>query len=179
VVSFRPRWVIQLGESVAIQARIPVAAAPAVIALAMHCSEKRIEEAIQTACDRFVDKAGGISVPGQVYTWLRTTAHRVLSRDEEHHLRELPVDPTHESLRDLAAEDPGPVEEAIAYMKDGRRRGDDRGGRLERIRRLADSRMRWMPSSTSRGLNTRPLSSVIARSDSKSKRGKFSSRLPS
>jgi hypothetical protein len=37
VVSLRRRWVIQLGEWVAIQARIPVAAAPAVIALAMHC----------------------------------------------------------------------------------------------------------------------------------------------
>lgn len=37
MVSFRRRWVIQLGEWVAIQARIPVAAAPAVIALAMHC----------------------------------------------------------------------------------------------------------------------------------------------
>ena len=37
VVSLRRRGVIQLGEWVAIQARIPVAAAPAVIALAMHC----------------------------------------------------------------------------------------------------------------------------------------------
>jgi RNA polymerase sigma factor (sigma-70 family) len=84
-------------------------------ALHPDTSEERIEEAIQTACDRFVDKAEGISAPGQVYTWLRTTAHRVLNRDEEHHLRELPVDPTtHESLRELAAEDPGPAEEAIA-----------------------------------------------------------------
>lgn len=41
VVSFRRRWVIQLGERVAIQARIPVAAAPAVIALAMHCMHMR------------------------------------------------------------------------------------------------------------------------------------------
>ncbi len=45
VASFRRRWVIQLGEWVAIQARIPVAAAPAVIALAMHCMHMAVNVA--------------------------------------------------------------------------------------------------------------------------------------
>jgi hypothetical protein len=37
VVSFSRRGVIQLGVCVAIQARMPVAAAPLTIAVAMHC----------------------------------------------------------------------------------------------------------------------------------------------
>lgn len=73
---------------------------------------EKIEEAIQTACDLFVDKGEGISAPGQVYTWVRTTAHRILNREEDQRLRELPVDPTHASLSEAAAKDPGPAEEA-------------------------------------------------------------------
>jgi RNA polymerase sigma factor (sigma-70 family) len=78
-------------------------------------SAEEIEDAIQTACDRFVDKAEGISAPGQVYTWIRTTAHRVLGREDDHHLREFAVDPTDLSLQELAAEEPGPEEETIEH----------------------------------------------------------------
>lgn len=84
-------------------------------ALHPNTSEERIEEAIQAACDRFVDKAEGISAPGQVYVWVRTTAHRILNREEDQRLRELPVDPAHTSLSEVAAKDPGPAEEAIAH----------------------------------------------------------------
>jgi RNA polymerase sigma factor (sigma-70 family) len=80
-----------------------------------EASAEEIEDAIQTACDRFVDKAEGISAPGQVYAWIRTTAHRVLSREEDHRLWELPVDPTDVSLQELAAEEPGPEEETIEH----------------------------------------------------------------
>lgn len=73
---------------------------------------EKIEEAIQTACDLFVDKGEGISAPGQVYAWVRTTAHRRLTREEDQRIRELSVDPTHESLQEVAAEEPGPAEEA-------------------------------------------------------------------
>jgi RNA polymerase sigma factor (sigma-70 family) len=79
-----------------------------------HASVEEIEDAIQAACDRFVDKADGISDPGQVYTWLRTTAHRILNREDDHHERELVVDPTTETgLQQLAGEQPGPEEETI------------------------------------------------------------------
>lgn len=79
-----------------------------------HASVEEIEDAIQAACDRFVDKADGISEPGQVYSWLRTTAHRILNREDDHHERELPVDPTTETgLQQLAGEQPGPEEETI------------------------------------------------------------------
>ena len=64
---------------------------------------EKIEEAIQTACDLFVDKGEGISAPGQVYAWVRTTAHRLLTREEDQRVRELPIDPTHESLQEIAA----------------------------------------------------------------------------
>jgi RNA polymerase sigma factor (sigma-70 family) len=84
-------------------------------ALHPNSPKEKIEEAIQAACDRFVDKAEGISAPGQVYSWVRTTAHRLLSREEDQRLRELPIDPTHERLQEVAAEDLGPAEEAIAH----------------------------------------------------------------
>lgn len=77
-------------------------------------SAEEIEEALQAACKRFVDKAEGISAPGQVYAWIRTTAHRVLSREAGYEGHELPVDPTEGTLQSLVAEDPGPEEEAIA-----------------------------------------------------------------
>lgn len=79
-----------------------------------HASIEEIEDAIQAACDRFVDKAEGITEPGQVYAWLRTTVHRILNREDDHHERELAVDPTTETgLQQLAGEQPGPEEETI------------------------------------------------------------------
>jgi RNA polymerase sigma factor (sigma-70 family) len=78
-------------------------------------SKEEVEDAIQTACDRFVDKAEGISTPGQVYAWIRTTAHRVLNREDDHRQREFPVDPTGVSLQELAAEEPSPEEETIEH----------------------------------------------------------------
>lgn len=81
-----------------------------------HASGEEIEDAIQAACDRFVDKAEGITEPGQVYAWLRTTAHRILNREDDHHERELAVDPTTETgLQQLAGEQPGPEEETIEH----------------------------------------------------------------
>jgi RNA polymerase sigma factor (sigma-70 family) len=83
---------------------------------ALHpgASAAEIEGAIQSACDRFVDKAEGITAPGQIYSWIRTTAHRLLNEEDEHRSRELAVDPTGVSLQELAAKGPGPEEELIA-----------------------------------------------------------------
>jgi RNA polymerase sigma factor (sigma-70 family) len=77
-------------------------------------SREEIEEALQAACKQFVDKAEGISAPGQVYTWLRTTAHRLLSREAGYEGHELPADPTAGALLTLVDERPGPEEQAIA-----------------------------------------------------------------
>lgn len=92
---------------------------------------EKIEEAIQTACDLFVDKGEGILAPGQVYAWVRTTAHRLLNREEDQRIRELPVDPTHESLQEVAAEEPGPAEEAIAH--------EDEAELVALVREVSDS----------------------------------------
>jgi RNA polymerase sigma factor (sigma-70 family) len=100
-------------------------------ALHPDSSKEKIEEAIQAACDRFVDKAEGISAPGQVYAWVRTTAHRILNREEDQRLRELPVDPTHTSLSEVAANDPGPAEEAIAH--------EDEAELVTLVREVSDS----------------------------------------
>lgn len=80
-----------------------------------ECSAEEIEEAIQAACKRFVDKAEGISAPGQVYTWIRTTAHRVLGREAGYQAHERPVDPSEGALQALVSEEPGPAEELIAH----------------------------------------------------------------
>ena len=82
------------------------------------CSPEEIEEAIQIACRRFVDRAEGISAPGQVYTWIRTTAHRELCREVGHKAYEVPVDPEGDAMRDLVAQQPGPEEEAITQEKE-------------------------------------------------------------
>ncbi len=92
---------------------------------------EKIEEAIQTACDLFVDKGEGISAPGQVYAWVRTTAHRRLTREEDQRIREPSVDPTHESLQEVAAEEPGPAEEAIAH--------EDEAELVALVREVSDS----------------------------------------
>ncbi len=80
-----------------------------------ECSAEEIDEAIQIACDRFVDKAEGISAPGQVYTWIRTTAHRVLGREAGYQAHERPVDPSGGALQALVSEEPGPADELIAH----------------------------------------------------------------
>jgi RNA polymerase sigma factor (sigma-70 family) len=82
------------------------------------CSPDAIEEAIQYACKSFLDEAEGISAPGQVYAWIRTAAHRSLGREADLHHRELMVDSVEDSLEEVSAEDPGPVEELIALEDD-------------------------------------------------------------
>lgn len=83
-------------------------------ALHPEASAVEIEGAIQTACERFVERAEGISEPGHVYAWIRTTAHRVLNEEDDRHTRELAIDPTDYKLQELAAEEPSPEEELIS-----------------------------------------------------------------
>jgi RNA polymerase sigma factor (sigma-70 family) len=81
-------------------------------------SADMIEDAIQFACRRFLDKAEGIAAPGQVYAWIRTTAQRNLNREAERHHREVAVDPIENGLDRLAAEETGPAEELIGLEDD-------------------------------------------------------------
>lgn len=81
------------------------------------CSAEEVADAIQTACKRFLEHAEGISEPGQIYTWIRTTAHRVLQREDERHGREEPRKSI-DGLAGLAAEEPGPAEELISSEDD-------------------------------------------------------------
>lgn len=83
------------------------------------CSRDEIEEAIQYACKSFLDEADGISAPGQVYTWIRTAAHRSLGHEADRHRRELAVDPVEEmGIATVADDDPGPAEELISLEDD-------------------------------------------------------------
>lgn len=78
-----------------------------------------IEDAIQTACKRFLEHAEGISSPGQVYSWIRTTASRLLDQEEDRGERERPLDPTGEyRLSRVPDDEPGPVE-ALIELEDG------------------------------------------------------------
>ncbi|HSS43034.1 MAG TPA: sigma-70 family RNA polymerase sigma factor [Solirubrobacterales bacterium] len=77
-----------------------------------------IEEAIQYACKSFLDEAEGITAPGQVYSWIRTAAHRSLGRETDRHHRELVVDPVEDGLDQIAVEDDSPAEELIALEDD-------------------------------------------------------------
>lgn len=83
------------------------------------CSADEIEEAIQTACERFLEHAEGISAPGQVYSWIRTTAHRLLNRDTDRHVHEFQIGVGGVRLEGIPAEDDGPAEELISSEDDG------------------------------------------------------------
>jgi DNA-directed RNA polymerase specialized sigma24 family protein len=63
------------------------------ITLHPDASATEIDEAIQIACDRFLTKADGITEHGQVYAWLRITAHRELLREDDRRKRLIVVDP--------------------------------------------------------------------------------------
>jgi RNA polymerase sigma factor (sigma-70 family) len=94
-------------------------------------SREEIDDAVQTACERFVGYAAEISDPAEVYAWIRTTAHRLLIREDDRRRREVPVDPMGGGLDSKPSSDPGPVEELI-----GREDDDDMAAL---VRQVADS----------------------------------------
>jgi RNA polymerase sigma factor (sigma-70 family) len=77
-------------------------------------SSEEIEDAIQTACRRFLEHAEGISSSGQVYSWIRITAHRILNRETARHARELAVDPAEDGVKGFTAGEPDPAEQLIS-----------------------------------------------------------------
>lgn len=81
-------------------------------------SAEEIEDAIQAACKCFLDEAEGISAPGQVYSWLRTAAHRILSHEAERKRREIAVDLIEDGFGEIATDRPGPAEELISREDD-------------------------------------------------------------
>jgi RNA polymerase sigma factor (sigma-70 family) len=83
-----------------------------------ECSPDEIEDAIQTACKRFLEHAEGITAPGEVYAWIRTTAHRLLNRETARHTHEFGVERIEERMADIPDEDAGPEEELIEREDD-------------------------------------------------------------
>lgn len=83
-----------------------------------ECSPEEVEDAIQTACKRFLEHAEGITAPGEVYTWIRTTAHRLLNRETARHAYEFGVERIDERIADIPDEDAGPEEELIGLEDD-------------------------------------------------------------
>jgi RNA polymerase sigma factor (sigma-70 family) len=82
------------------------------------CSSEEVEDAIQTACKRFLERAEGISAPGEVYTWVRTTAHRLLNRETARHTHEFGVEQIEVRMADIPDEDAGSVEALIGREDD-------------------------------------------------------------
>ena len=83
-----------------------------------RANPEEIEDAVQTACKRFLEHAQDISNPGQVYSWLRTTASRILSREAERRHREIAFNPTtHGGVWTIPDDDAGPVE-ALVELED-------------------------------------------------------------
>lgn len=83
-----------------------------------ECSPDEIEDAIQTACKRFLEHAEGITAVGEVYTWVRTTAHRLLNRETARHAHEFGVERIDERMADIPDEHAGPAEELIGREED-------------------------------------------------------------
>jgi len=82
-----------------------------------EASAEEIEDAIQSACRRFLEHAEGIEAPGEVYVWIRTTAHRALNRETARHVHELREEAAGEhGFEEVAADEPGPAEEVYASL---------------------------------------------------------------
>ncbi|MBS1863288.1 MAG: sigma-70 family RNA polymerase sigma factor [Actinobacteria bacterium] len=75
--------------------------------------DEEIEDAVQTACRRFLDKAEGITDPLAVYAWLHTTAHRLLLDELGRRDRIVASDPSAPVIDAAVADEPGPIEELI------------------------------------------------------------------
>jgi RNA polymerase sigma factor (sigma-70 family) len=81
-------------------------------------SEEEIEEAVQSACQQFLDDAPGITDPGRAYAWLRTVSYRAMLHQLDAQRRIAPADPTDIVIGAAVADGPGPVEELIALEED-------------------------------------------------------------
>lgn len=77
-------------------------------------AEQEIEDAVQTACRCFLGEAEGITDPGQVYAWLRTTAHHALIRELDRRDREVAIDPNELVHDEKLLEETEPADELIA-----------------------------------------------------------------
>jgi RNA polymerase sigma factor (sigma-70 family) len=82
-------------------------------------SDEEVEDAVQYACKSFLDEAQGMTDPGQVYTWIRTAAHRALNRMAQRREREPTVDLLRGSFDESVSEEPTPEEELIAREDKG------------------------------------------------------------
>jgi RNA polymerase sigma factor (sigma-70 family) len=76
--------------------------------------DEEIEEAVQTACRRFLDRAPDVSDPAAVHAYLHTSAYHLLVDELARRDRTLVLDPTSEVVDEAPAEGPGPAEELIA-----------------------------------------------------------------
>lgn len=81
-------------------------------------SAEEIEEAVQAACESFLDQEEVITDPAPLYAWIRTVAHRALVREDDHRKHELAVDPIEGILERAVSEERGPAEELIALEDD-------------------------------------------------------------
>ena len=114
----RPRWRGVRSPSRDAERRAGSDAEEAIGLMEPRANPEEIEDAIQTACKRFLEHAHDISNPGQVYSWLRTTASRILSREAELRHREIAFNPTTDGgVWAIPDDDSGPVE-ALVELKD-------------------------------------------------------------
>ncbi|MBS1887551.1 MAG: hypothetical protein JSU06_10220 [Actinobacteria bacterium] len=81
-------------------------------------SADQIEDAVQQACQAFLEEGEGISTPDRAYLWLRTAAYRHLIHEVRRENRMVPVNPTEGPIEHAASEDPGPAAELVAIEDD-------------------------------------------------------------
>lgn len=79
--------------------------------------DEEIEDAVQTACECFLDEADGTFEPAAAYAWIRNAAYHSLIREVKRQKRVIAVDPTAGALKKAVSEQAGPAAELIA-LKD-------------------------------------------------------------
>jgi DNA-directed RNA polymerase specialized sigma24 family protein len=77
-------------------------------------SAEEVEDAVQTACESFLEQPDGVFEPAAAYAWIRNAAYHSLTREVKRQKRVIAVDPVAGALKLAASELPGPAEELIA-----------------------------------------------------------------
>lgn len=80
--------------------------------------EEEIEEAVQSACRRFLDRAPDVSDPAAVHAYLHTSAYNLIIDELARRERTVVVDPTAAMVEEAASEDLGPAEELVALEEE-------------------------------------------------------------
>ncbi|MBN9621785.1 MAG: sigma-70 family RNA polymerase sigma factor [Actinobacteria bacterium] len=82
-------------------------------------SAEEIEDAVQSACQRFLAEAQDLTEQARIFPWLRTVAYRTMIREAEAGRRMVAADPSGPLLEAETSDEPDPAAELMALEEEG------------------------------------------------------------